>query len=172
VLAILAVLRAQVSVRRSAWLGKAERAVAQTPGGAGDVFAAPAFDRALAVGAPDRRTLVNAAKSFLRTGHVDKADTEARAALRLEPEAPNLWALMASVELAAGDTTAAHRDATRALTLLRDCPLALQTRALAATREGDTALAASDRHRLSELAAGAGDEGTARAARVLLDSSQ
>jgi hypothetical protein len=169
--AVVAVFRTQASVRRTAWLGSAERAEARTPGPAGDVLAGPFLERALAADSHDRRTLVSAAKSFLRSGQVAAADSAVRGALRLEPYAPNVWALVASVELAAGDTAAARRDATQALTLLHDCPLALHTRALAATREGDADAAAADRARLSALAAGADNDGTTHAARVLLHSS-
>jgi hypothetical protein len=167
-LAIVAVVRTQASVRRTAWLGAAERIVAHTPGLAGDVFAAPSFEKAIAADPDDRSTLVTAAKSFLRTGHVARAEAAARRALHLEPYAPNVMALVANAELAAGATTVARRDATRALELLHDCPLALHTRALAATREGDLAAAAADRARLSELAAGA--DSTARAARAFKDA--
>jgi O-antigen ligase len=168
--AVVSAFRTQASVRRTAWLGSAEGAEARGPVPAGDVLAGPFFERALAADSRDRRTLVSAAKSFLRAGHLAEADAAARGALRLEPYAPNVLALVASIELAAGDTVTARRDATRALTLLHDCPLALHTRALAATREGDADAAAADQLRLSALAAGADNDGTTHAARVLLHS--
>jgi hypothetical protein len=109
------------------------------------------------------------AKVLLRLGDPDRARLAAQRILQIEPYAPSAWSVLSAAELAQGDADAARDDASHAITLLNDSPLALKTRAEAETRAGDMASATMDREHLRALAAGADSDGTARAARALID---
>lgn len=168
--ALLVGLRSSAEAYESWWLAASERARAQHRGPVGDAEALPALQKALRARPGDRRALLAYGKLVLRQGDPVRARDAADRILRLEPEAPNAWALRSAAELALDELEAAHRDADHAIALLDDNPLALMTRAEAEAREGDLDSAARDRAHLKTLAAGAPADGTARAARVLLNS--
>jgi O-antigen ligase len=163
-----AVARAVHDVRGSAWLGAAERAMQRDHGPADAEEALEDLKRALDVRPLDVRADLHRAQMFLREQRPIDSARAAQAALAIEPDAPNGWAALAAAELAADDMAAARRDATRALTLLEDYPLALDVRAQAAERSGDLDAAHIDRERIATLADGPPSEDTARAARQIL----
>jgi hypothetical protein len=87
--------------------------------------------------------------------------------LAVEPFSPHGWAALAAAELAEDDDIGARRDASRALDLLEDYPLAIKVRSAAEQKQGDLAAAHADRDRLNALAEGPETDPTARAARLL-----
>jgi O-antigen ligase len=147
-----AVVRAERSIRSSFWLGAAERAMRADRGASGAATALADLGRALAADPDDYRAHLRSAQMLLRQQRALDSCLSARRALAIEPDAPNAWGALALAELSSGDDPAARRDATHALTLLADFPLALYVRAQAADHAGDTATAARDRQRLRALA--------------------
>jgi O-antigen ligase len=162
-----AAVRAVHSVRSSAWLGAAERAMRRDAGWPGAMEALRDLQRALDARPDDVRAELRTAQMFLREHRPMDSARAAEQALGVEPDAPNGWAALAAAELAAGDDVRARRDATHALTLLEDYPFALDVRAQAADHAGDVGAARADRQRIDQLALGGADDDTARAARDL-----
>ena len=168
-LAALAVVRAERSVRSSACLGSAERAMARDrKGPGGTVDALEALQCALHAQPDNFRARLDFAQALTRDGRPAEAADAARQALVIEPYSPNLWAALAGADLNSEAFEAALGDATQALTLLNDYPLALHVRARAAERLGDIQQATSDRKRLGEIAARLDNDDTTRTARALL----
>jgi O-antigen ligase len=162
-----AAMRVERSVRSSWWLGAAERAMRRDRGSEGTEEALADLDRALAARPADCRALFRDAQALQRDSHWLGAARAARRALAIEPYSPHTWALLASAELDAGDNDAAKRDATNALALLYDYPLALDVRARAAERSGDLPAARDDRRHIDALASGPANDDATRAARSL-----
>ncbi|MDP9036394.1 MAG: O-antigen ligase family protein [Myxococcota bacterium] len=160
-------IRAERNVRASRWLSVAERAMRRDAGPQGARAALLALERATAANPRGYRAHLRAAQMLLREGRPRDSADAARDALRTEPHAPNAWAALAAAELAAGDATAARREAARALELLQNFPFALDVHARAALAEGDVEAADRDGERLDVLAAGAAEDDTTRAARAL-----
>ena len=165
-----AVVRAEVSVRSSRWLGAAERAMRRDTA-ASTVEALEALKRALDVQPRDYRAQVRLAQVLLREHRSAESAGAARRALDIEPYSPNAWAALAAADLDSGDYGAARRDANEALALLHDHPLALDLRSKAAGKQGDTAAAQADQIHLRDLAADPVRNDTAREARALLHAS-
>jgi tetratricopeptide (TPR) repeat protein len=163
-----AMVRAERSVRGSAWLGAAERSMRRDRGPAGATEALDCLKRTLDVTPNDYRARLRVAQMLLREHRADESAQAARSALSIEPYSPNGWAEVAAAELAFGDSGSARRDASQALSFLGDYPLALHVRMRTAEVEGDQASAQADRRRLQALAEGAADRDTASDARVLL----
>jgi O-antigen ligase len=160
-----AAVRGERSVRSSAWLGAAERAMRQDLGSTGAAAALGDLQRALEARPIDYRAELRMAQMLLREQRPIESAHAAERALAVEPHAPNAWAALAAAELAANDDGAARRDATEALTRLQDYPFALDVRAQASEREGE--LDPTDRERINALAIGPADDETAREARAV-----
>jgi len=166
-----AVVRADRRVRASLWLARAERSMRADPGPEGAVAALASLEQALRAEPEDYRANLRAAQMLLRKNHPLDSCLAARQALASEPYSPNAWAALGLAELVSGDAGAGRRDATKALGLLSDFPLALQVRARAEDALGDAEASGADRDHLKALAAGSTDADTARDARSLLDGS-
>jgi O-antigen ligase len=167
-----AATRAESSVRASAWLERAERALRREPGVVGAAEALGELNFALEAEPRNYRARFRAAQMLLRERRFDESAQVARRALDLEPYAPNAWAVLSAAELDAGQTQLARGDATRALALLHDYPFAIHLRALAAERQGDVLAAQADRLRLQVLAADPEDDDTTRSARALIEPAK
>lgn len=165
VLVMCAGVKGERSVRSSAWLGAAERAMRRDHGSLGAAAALEDLARALDARPRDYRAELRTSQMLLRERRWIDAARAAERALAIEPNAPNAWAALAAAELAAGDDAAARRDATQALTLLEDYPFALDIRAQAAEHAGDSDRA--DREHLDALASGPLDDETTREARAI-----
>jgi O-antigen ligase len=165
-----AAVRAERSVRSSLWLGAAERAMHRDGGSQGAEEALADLQHALGARSSKFRAESRTAQALLRQHRSIDSARAAQRALALEPYAPNAWAALAAAELAAGEADQARSDATQALTLLQDYPLALDVRAKAAEHAGDLAAARVDRQHIEALANGPADDDTARDARALMST--
>jgi hypothetical protein len=165
-------VRADRNVRASRWVAVAERALRRDTGVVGAAEALGALNFALDATPADCRAQLRYAQALLREHRSSESAAAARRALALEPYLPNALGALAAADFDAGDDIAARHDATQALALLRDYPVALHIRAQAADREGDGASAAADRRQLRVLAENPQDGDTARAARTLLESAE
>jgi O-antigen ligase len=169
VLSIAAVVRAERSVRGSAWLRTGERAMQVDRSTDGAVRALAALDRARAATPDSFRVHLRRSQSLLRLQRSREAARAAHEAIALEPYGPNGWAALSAAELSAGDPASARTTASRALRLLHDHPLALSVRAEAAEAQGDQEAAALDRGHLRRLAEGDEQDRSTRAVRSLLE---
>jgi O-antigen ligase len=160
--------RATRRVRGSRWLGVAERAMRVDRGAAGAAEALAALQLALEATPGSFRAELRASQMLRREKRPADAARAARAAMAIEPGAPNAWTALAAADLEAGEATTARHDADQALRLLQDNPFALHLRALALRQQGDPASATVDEDRLRALAHAPGDPETARAAKALL----
>jgi O-antigen ligase len=168
VLVTWVVVRATRNVQASRWLGVAERAMRHDRGSAGAAYALAALQRSLAAAPGDYRAEIRSAQMLLRENRFAESATAVGRALEVEPYAPSAWAALAAADLAAGKAEVARTDATEAIDLLEDYPLALSVRARAAEQMGDDVSAKADRGRIERLAADTRDDDTARMARELL----
>jgi O-antigen ligase len=169
-LLLFAAERAERSVRSSGCLGAAERAMGRDRKGAeATAVALRALQCALDAQPDNFRAQLDMSLALLRDHLPPESTRAARRALDIEPYSPNAWAALAAAELDSGELEPANRDATEALTLLHDYPLALQIRARAAERIGDAAGANADRKRLGEIASRPDNDDTTHAARALLN---
>jgi tetratricopeptide (TPR) repeat protein len=165
-----AAVRAERSVRSSLWLGAAERAMRRDGGSRGAEEALDDLEHALQARPGEYRSEFRTAQVLLREHRSIDSARAAQRALAIEPYAPNAWAALAAAELAADQAGPARRDATQALTLLEDYPLALDVRAKAAEKLGDLVTTQQDRQRVEALANGPADDDTARDARTLMSA--
>jgi O-antigen ligase len=158
-----AAVRAERTVRASAWLGAAERSMMGDP-----PLALQDLERASSASPKDFLTRFRMAQVLSREGRPLDAAIAARQALAAEPYSPNAWAALAGAELAAGDPRSARNSASRALGILEDYPMALGIRRVAAEQEGDLVAAQQDREHLETLAKTCLDADTSAAAAAIL----
>lgn len=161
-------VREERRVRASFWLGKAERAM-HDPGADATSAALRALRSALALAPGSYRGHLRMAQLKLREQQPIDSARAAKRAIAVEPYGRNAWGSLAAAELAADDFHNARQDASTALAILRDYPLALDVRARAEERDGDAQSARADREHLRTLADGTND--AAREARTLLQRS-
>jgi O-antigen ligase len=168
-----AAVRAERSVRSSGCLGAAERAMGRERRTA--VLTTEALDAlrcALRAEPENFRARLGLSQELARAHRSVESAYAARQALEIEPYSPNAWVALAAAELDSSHFVLARRDATTALTLLRDFPLALQIRAQAAEHIGDAASASADRALLSEIASRPENDDTTRTARTLIQGGK